>query len=283
MIAFSIGSIHVYWYGIMYFLSFLLGYGLLYYGQKQWWYKGFDADIVIGKDLDGLILAILIGVMLWGRLGHVFIYDWSYFMTHPLKILAFQEGGMSFIGGIIGVVVSMIIYLYYFSPLNNINNKDILSVFDAMIPIVPIGIFFGRFGNFLNQELYGRVVAQSQWLSGYLVELLTRLDFFYVYETIDTQLRVNTNFLSMLFEWLLIAIVLWILFFKKVVTKKRYSWQLSSIFLGLYSSIRFVLEYVRQDSQTEFVGRFTRSQRFFLLFFIMAVIEYILLAKKKNL
>ena len=278
MIAFSIWSIDVYWYGIMYLLGFLLWYVLLRYGQKSWWYKNTTADLIISKDLDWLILSLLIGVMLWGRLGHIFIYDWSYFVAHPLKILAFQEGGMSFIGWILWVIVSVVIYFFYFSPAKNIQPKNILSIFDAMIPIVPLGIFFGRFGNFLNQELYGMVVSES-FKSSTLGILMEKLGLFYVYDQIGPELRFNTNFLSMIFEWAMIALVLWILFFTKVVTKKRNFWQLSAVFLALYSGVRFVLEYARQDSQAEFVGRFTRSQWFFVIFFVIAVVSFFSLLK----
>lgn len=69
------------------------------------------------------------------------IYDLAYYLAHPLKILAFQEGGMSFIGGIIGVIVAVIIYLHYFSPLKG-EKIQYLSLFDAFIPLVPVGIFF---------------------------------------------------------------------------------------------------------------------------------------------
>lgn len=282
MIAFSIWSIDVYWYGIMYLVGFLLGYLLLRYGQKSWWYKNTTADLVISKDLDGLMLSLLLGVMLWGRLGHIFIYDWSYFVAHPLKILAFQEGGMSFIGWILWVIVSMMIYFFYFSPAKDIKNKNILSIFDAMIPIVPLGIFFGRFWNFLNQELYGRVVSEA-FRNSTLGNLMDKLNLFYVYDQIGPELRFNTNFLSMIFEWALIALVLWILFFKKIVIKKRSSWQLSMVFLGLYSCVRFFLEYVRQDSQAEFVGWFTRSQWFFVIFFVVAVIGFVIFNKKSSI
>lgn len=280
MIAFSLWWIHVYRYGIMYFVSFLIWYVLLSYGQKQWWYKWTAADDVIGKDLDGFILSLLIGVMIWWRLWHVFIYDRSYFVAHPLKILAFQEWGMSFIGGIIGVVVSVMIYFFYLSPVKDSKNKNFLAMFDAMIPIVPVGIFFGRFGNFLNQELYGRVVPDSLRLYSDIGDIMDKLHLFYVYDKIGPEVRFNTNFLSMIFEWAMIALILWILFFKKVVTKKRSSWQLSMVFLGLYSLVRFMLEYVRQDSQAEFVGWFTKSQWFFMIFIIISVIAWILFAKK---
>ena len=274
MIAFSLWWIHVYRYGIMYFVSFLIWYVLLSYGQRQWWYRWTAADDVIGKDLDGFILSLLIGVMIWWRLWHVFIYDRSYFVAHPLKILAFQEWGMSFIGGIIGVVVSVMIYFFYLSPVKDSKNKNVLAMFDAMIPIVPLGIFFWRFGNFLNQELYGRVVSEA-FRSSWLWQLMEQLHLLYIYDKIGPELRFNTNVLSMIFEWGMIALVLWILFFKKVLTKKRSSWQLSMVFLGLYSGVRFMLEYVRQDSQAEFVGRFTKSQWFFVIFFVVAVVGFV--------
>ena len=274
MIAFSLWWIHVYRYGIMYFVSFLIWYVLLSYGQRQWWYRWTAADDVIGKDLDGFILSLLIGVMIWWRLWHVFIYDRSYFVAHPLKILAFQEWGMSFIGGIIGVVVSVMIYFFYLSPVKDSKNKNVLAMFDAMIPIVPLGIFFWRFGNFLNQELYGRVVSEA-FRGSWLWQLMEQLHLLYIYDKIGPELRFNTNVLSMIFEWGMIALILRVLFFKKVLTKQRSSWQLSMVFLGLYSGVRFMLEYVRQDSQAEFVGRFTKSQWFFVIFFVVAVVGFV--------
>ena len=278
MIAFSLWTVHVYWYWIMYLLSFMLWYVLLFYGQKKWWYTGTYADTIIAKDLDGLILSLLIGVMIGGRLGHILIYDFSYFLTHPIKILAFQEWGMSFIGGIVGVIISVLIYLFYFSPVKW-KRVEVLSLFDAIVPLVPLGIFFGRFGNFLNQELYGRVVTDTFRIS-YLGIIMEKFNLFHVYNTIDDSLRFNTNFLSMAFEGVLLATIIWILFFTKVVTKKRNSWQLSAIFLGGYSLIRFFLEYVRQDSQAEFVWWFTKSQWFFMIFFLVALAMFMVQRKK---
>ena len=282
MIAFSLWSVHIYWYGIMYLLSFFVWYVLLYYGQRSWWYKWTYADTIIEKDLDGFILSLLIGVMIWGRLWHVFIYDFSYFLINPLKIFAFQEWGMSFIGGIVWVVLSVFVYLYYFSPVKW-KKIEILSLFDAIVPLVPLWIFFGRFGNYLNQELYGRVVPKdARWLWSWIVNFFSHIQLFHNYDKIDQLLRINTNFLSMAFEGVLLSIIIWTLFLKKVVTKKWNSWKLSAIFLGLYSFIRFVLEYIRQDSQAEFVGWFTRSQWFFVLFIIIAVIWFYWLEKRNK-
>ena len=107
---------------------------------------------------------------------------------------------MSFIGGIIGVVVSVMIYFFYLSPVKDSKNKNFLAMFDAMIPIVPVGIFFGRFGNFLNQELYGRVVPDSLRLYSDIGDIMDKLHLFYVYDKIGPEVRFNTNFLSMIFE-----------------------------------------------------------------------------------
>ncbi len=284
MIAFSLGSFHVYRYGIMYLMSFLLWYALLHIWQKRWRYRfSPTVDNLIKNDLDGLMIAILLGVMVWGRLGHVFIYDLAYFISHPSKILAFSEWGMSFIGGIVGVVISLAIYFSIHSSVSRSTEKGkLFALLDSILPIVPLGIFFGRFGNFLNQELYGLIVPADYWgLPTRMVNLLTSIDLFYVYDNIWSELRINTNFLSMIFEWLLLSTLLWVCFFRKVVTKKRNPWQLSAVFLFGYSLVRFFLEYLRQDSQSEFVGFFTKSQWFFVIFMVVALVMFLVQRKKK--
>lgn len=286
MIAFSMWPIHVYRYGIMYLISFLIGYMTLYRGQQCGWYRRYPwIDTLIKHNLDELILMILIGVMVGGRMGHVVIYDLSYFLAHPLKIFALQEWWMSFIGGIVGTVISVGIYCYKcwvlldkWEKIHNfkIQTYNLLSLLDAFIPLVPVGIFFGRFGNFLNQELYGTIVPYDfRWLPNWFVQFATDTQFFHVYDKIGPQLRINTNFLSMIFEGLMIASILWVCFFRYRVSKKRSAWQLSALFLGLYSVVRFVFEYLRQDSQAEFVGMLTKSQWFFTLFFVFAVVVFV--------
>ena len=252
---------------------------MLVIGQKRWWYNKYPiVDGIIQHHIDELILAIMIGVMVGWRMGHVLIYDLPYFISHPLKIFALQEWGMSFIGGIIGTILSVTVFfvMYYKDIFQQGSSKfisSVLSLLDAFIPLVPVGIFFWRFGNFLNQELYGTIVPTGVWwLPSWLVQFALDTQLFHVYDKIWPQLRINTNFLSMLFEGLLLATVLWICFFRRRVTKKRSAWQLSAVFLGWYSLVRFVLEYLRQDSQAEFVWWFTKSQWFFVGFMMVAMI-----------
>lgn len=288
MIAFSLWSIHVYRYGIMYMLSFALGYTILLIGQRKWWYKNYNVvDSLLKNNIDELILSIMLGVMLGWRIWHVLIYDFFYFIKNPLKIFAIQEWWMSFIGGIIGTVISIGIFFWlYHKEIFKKSIKEfisfVLSVLDSFIFLVPIGIFFGRFGNFLNQELYGVIVPSDfRWLPYSLVQILIDTHFFHVYDKVWTMLRINTNFLSMAFEWLVLASVLRFFFFRYRISKKWSAWQLSAVFLWWYSIIRFMLEYLRQDSQSEFVWLFTKSQWFFILFIIIALGVFILQSKKK--
>lgn len=283
MIAFSIGTFHIYRYGIMYFISFIIWYFLLWYGVKSWRYKNNVSWVILKEDLDWLLLSLLIWVVVGWRLWHIFIYDFHYFFYQPWKFFAFQEWGMSFIGGILWVVTSVLLYVYYFSPIKKYDNKKefFLSLFDIIVPIIPIGIFFWRLWNFLNQELYGRVVSDVWNLSDTFTKILTQLWFFHVYPWIDESLRVNTNLFSMLFEWVLLMIILCYFSINKTKSGLWKSWQLSMVFLWMYSLIRFLLEYLRQDSQEEFMWFFTISQRFFIVFFVIAIIGFYKLRQKK--
>ncbi len=290
MIAFSLWYIHVYWYGIMYMLSFFFFFFILIFWQRKWWYSQYPlVNSLIAKDIDALILAILIGVIVGWRIGHVVIYDFFYFVYHPLKIFAIQEWGMSFIWWILGTILSVIIFLkishqVFFSQSgeNNILFST-LPLLDSFIPLVPVWIFFGRFGNFLNQELYGIIIpADFRGLPNIIIEFCQFSHLFHVYNHIGPQLRLNTNFLSMIFEGFFLSVVLWILFFKYFISKRRSSWQLSAVFLFWYSLIRFVLEFVRQDSQMEIIGLFSKSQYFFIMFMIFAILVFFMRMGKKT-
>ena len=99
-------------------------------------------------DLDFLFYAVVVGIILGGRLGYVMFYNLSYYLEHPLKILAIHDGGMSFHGGIIGVIIGLLITSY-------LRKISLLRLGDAVGPVVPIGICLGRIANYLNNELVG--------------------------------------------------------------------------------------------------------------------------------
>ncbi len=266
MVAFQIFGFSVYRYGIFYAIAFLLGYfGLAWIGQKKRFSHFTQVQHFLTEGLENLILAIAVGVLVWGRLGHVLIYGNGYYFHHLGEMFKVWGGGMSFIGGILGVLASVAVLCM----LRKLTKRDFLMLFDLMLLFVPLGIFFGRFGNYLNQELYGIPVSElPNWLS----QIFSSLGLVHQYSQVDELQRVNTNFLSMLLEGLvLFGIQLWG-FLRAIKKKRRKVWTLATNFLLYYSLIRFLLEYLRADSQQEIIVFLSKSQRFFLVFIGVALL-----------
>ena len=279
MVAFSIFWFSIYRYGIFYAIAFLLGYLWLAWLGKQAFIAPYPrVKKILTDNLEDLILVIALWVILWGRGGHVLIYGNGYYFTHLSEIFKVREGGMSFIWGIIGVVIAISI----FSRFQKLKKSDFLLLFDMILIFVPLWILLWRCGNFLNQELYGIPISE---LSTQLAQLFQNLGLTHVYTKIDALPRVNTNFLSMLLEWATIFIIQLLTLRTYLKTKKIKIWILSTNFLLYYSIIRFLLEYLRADSQLEFIWLFTKSQWFFILFILIAIVIKLFLRtqKEKNL
>lgn len=263
MIAFSIWTINIYRYGIFYAISFLLWYIFLKYQLSRRIPKQYtNLKKILTNETETLLLYIILWVLIWGRLGHVFIYDLQYYVTNPLEVLEIRKWGMSFIWWIIGVSLSMLIFKQKY----NITNRELLFLFDWVLTITPIGIALGRIWNFLNQELYWIPVPECLLSYTSISSFLQKINVFYVYDKIDNILRINTNLISSVLEWLILFIFTLLIFYCK---KEKRAWYISSFFLIYYSSIRFLLEYIRYDSQSEFILIFTKSQRFFLAFIVL--------------
>ncbi len=268
MIAFSLFWHDVYRYGIMYLISFIVWYIVLYFIGKS---KVLDnhpkIQEALTKDIDTLLILIIIGVMFGGRLGYVLIYDRAYFAQNIGEILAVWQWGMSFIGWMIGVVLAISIRWYK----KKWGKVDLLVLFDSILSIAPFGIILWRIGNFLNQEIYGIIVTEHfRWLSPNLIQLATERNIFYIYETIDNQLRLNTNFISAFFEWFIMLLLCgWMMLHHIIYKKTIIPGRISALFIASYGFIRFFLEYIRVDSQSEFIRLFTKSQYFFIIFMIL--------------
>lgn len=268
MIAFSIWSLHIYRYGIMYLLGFTFGYiGFKYIARKKFFAIRYPRiQHILEKHLEDFLIVLFIGVLLGWRLGHVIIYNLQYYLAHPGEIIRFRDGGMSFIGGLFGVVIGILA----FRKTKRGHIRDLLVLFDILLILLPIGIAFGRFGNYLNQELYGVIVSDRLPRLGYpLFSLLQSSNIFHVYPAVDSFLRVNTNWLALFWEGLVTFVIGLSVFRRQIRRKLRRPWLWSAIFLMWYSFVRFLLEYLRADSQLEFKGPFTISQRFFVWFFIL--------------
>ncbi|MCX6822596.1 MAG: prolipoprotein diacylglyceryl transferase [candidate division SR1 bacterium] len=269
MIAFSIGPVHIYRYGIMYLLGFVFGYlGFRYIAKKKYFEIKFPRiQHILEKELETFLIVLFLGVLIGGRLGHVIIYNLPYYLAHPKEIIAFRSGGMSFIGGLFGVVIGILA----FRKAKRGHVRDLLVLFDILLVLLSIGIAFGRLGNYLNQELYGILVSDYLPRLGYpLFSMLQSINMFHVYPAVDSFLRVNTNWLALFFEGI-VTFVIGLVVFRYQIRQRVWRPGLwSAIFLGRYSFVRFILEYFRADSQLEYRGRFTISQRFFIAFFLLA-------------
>lgn len=148
-VAISVGPISIHWYGLMYLIAFVLFIVLGRYRIKHNQNSVFTPEM-----LDDMLFFGMLGVIIGGRLGHVLFYQSGYYLEHPLRIFAIWEGGMSFHGGLLGVLASMVfIARKYHLPW--------LKVTDFIAPLIPPGLGAGRIGNFINAELWGRTTDVS--------------------------------------------------------------------------------------------------------------------------
>ena len=143
-VAFSIFGLEIRWYALAYVAAFVVGY-ILFKRLMRRSDSGLD---IPNKKMDDLLTAIIIGVVLGGRLGYVLFYNLGYFLSNPLEIFAVWHGGMSFHGGLLGAIAGA----FWFGWKNKIDSWRIL---DLMAVVAPIGLFFGRIANFVNMELMG--------------------------------------------------------------------------------------------------------------------------------
>lgn len=144
-VAFSIFGFDVRWYALAYIAGFIIGYFMFrYFMQRP------DSRIKLNKkQLDDLLTAVILGVIIGGRLGYVLLYNLPFFLKHPMEIFAVWHGGMSFHGGLVGVIIAVLLFSYS----RKVNPWRIL---DLLAVIAPVGLFFGRIANFINMEVMGR-------------------------------------------------------------------------------------------------------------------------------
>ncbi len=211
-VAIQIFSIEIRWYSLAYIFGILIG----------WLYckKILIKDKNISKLFDDLISYLIIGIILGGRLGYVIFYNLKYFSSNPIEILMIWQGGMSFHGGLLGVLASTIIY----AKKHNVNKFIFL---DLIAGSAPIGIFLGRIANFVNSELYGRETN-------------------ILWSVIFTKIDNITRHPSQIYEALLEGVILFFILFFFI--KKNYLLKpglISSLFLIFYSLFRFLVEFFR--------------------------------------
>ena len=212
----SIGYVDIRWYSLAYIIGFVVGASLIKYLNKYY------LNHISNKQIDSFFVWSIFGVILGGRIGYVIFYQTNYFLINPIYIFKIWLGGMSFHGGLIGIIIA----IFLFSRKNKIN---FFYLSDLVCIVAPIGLFFGRIANFINGELYGRI---------------TNFPIAMIYPEIDQEPRHPSQLYEAFFEGLLIFIIL-ILYFKKN-NKNLKIGKISAIFLILYSVFRFNIEFLRE-------------------------------------
>ncbi len=222
-IALRIGPVAIHWYGVTYLIAFALFFFL---ANKRLNHEPYRSITGPGawtrKDVEDMLFVGVLGVILGGRLGYCLFYKPAFYIANPLQMLFVWQGGMSFHGGLIGVILAMVWYAHS-------RNKPIWQVLDFIAPCVPTGIAAVRIGNFINGELWGRFSSSDlPWgmvfpQSGSLAP------------------RHPSQLYEVLLEGLLLFIILW--FYAR---KKRRERQVSGAFLMGYGSMRFLSEFFRE-------------------------------------
>lgn len=252
-IAFSIGPVAVHWYGLMYLFGFAAFWLLGRMRAKEAWRQ------MSAADMEDLLFYGVIGVILGGRLGFCLFYQPEWYLTHPLDIFKVWQGGMSAHGGIIGSILAIFVFA-------RIREKRFLVVADFVAPLVPLGLMFGRIGNFINGELWGRAASPDlPWAmifkhSGTLVP------------------RHPSQLYEAFLEGALLFTVLWI--FSR---KPRATGAVGALFCMGYGLVRFIVEYFREPDSYLGLGLFglSRGQWLSLPVIALGVIVWIWVNRRR--
>ena len=252
---FSIGSFQLRYYSLMYLVAFAIVYFLTLYRIKHENYK------YTAENIQDYLVWAMIGVIIGGRFGYALFYNFGYYFQHPLEIILpfdFSHGikfvglsGMSYHGGLIGVVIMTILFCRKYK-------FNFWHFVDLLIPAIPLGYTFGRIGNFINGELYGRI-TNVPWG---------------MYFPLDPSrsLRHASQLYEALFEGIVLFILLWL------IRKKKF---FNGLFLGMYicgyGFMRFLIEFFREpDAQLGFVLGFNTMGQVLCILMMLAGISIII-------
>lgn len=275
-VALNLGFIELHWYGLMYMLAFLSAYILATWRAKK--YGDLSTEMV-----SDLVFFGAMGVILGGRIGYVILYNFGEFISNPAYIFRVWEGGMSFHGGFVGVIIAMLWFAKKYQ-------KHPFTILDFIAPCVPLGLLFGRIGNFINGELWGRVSHGDYAHLMYFPQAIAA-DYELINQNPDL-MSIATQFgeyyllprhPSQLYQAFTEGVVLFItLWFFSAKPRPRYA--ISALFLLGYGISRFTTEFFRQpDIGYELIfGWMSKGQLYSLPMIFFGVILMVLAYKNKN-
>ncbi|MDC2970004.1 prolipoprotein diacylglyceryl transferase [Candidatus Pelagibacter sp.] len=246
-VAFQIFSLEIRWYSLSYIIGILIGWFL----SK----RIFISNNELREKFDDYITYLILGIIIGGRLGYVFFYNFEYYLNNFTDIFKVWQGGMSFHGGLLGIIFVSILFAKK-------NNHDPFKYLDVVAIVAPIGIFFGRIANFINSELYG-IETNLPWGVKFL--------------KIDNLSRHPSQIYEAIFEGIILLFIL--LYFRKKGFMKSPG-IISGLFLIFYSIFRFLIEFLRvPDEQLGYLFfNFTMGQIMSFLFLLIGTF----LTLKKN-
>lgn len=213
-VALALGPLKIHWYGIMYLCAFAFAFWICKARAKQ------NRAPFKPNQVDDIIFYSAMGVILGGRIGYVLFYNFLGFLENPVSLIEVWKGGMSFHGGLLGVIMALVIY----AKKHKIAVGDL---FDFAALAAPIGLFFGRMGNFIGQELWGR---QTDLPIGMLFP--------------HDALQVPRH-PSQLYEAVLEGLVIFVIVYF-YLNKDRPRWAAGALFIALYGTFRFIVEFARE-------------------------------------
>jgi phosphatidylglycerol---prolipoprotein diacylglyceryl transferase len=241
---YDLGPLSVHWYGVMYLCAFISAWLIGVHRAKA------EGSVLKPPQIENLITYGAVGVILGGRFGYVAFYNFDYWMRDPLWLFRIWEGGMSFHGGLLGVIVAMIVYA-------NRIHKPFMALMDFVAPLVPLGLGFGRLGNFIGQELWGRV-SDVPWAMVFPKAM----------DPEGVARHPSQLYQAGLEGLLLFVVVFW---FSR---KARPLGAVSGVFLIGYAVFRFAVEFVREPDQGigfDLLGWMTRGQLLSVPMFALGV------------
>ena len=260
-VIFHIGSFRLQYYGLMYLVAFGLTYALAAYRLKK------EPRWEISKDqLQGVMTAMIIGLILGARLGYVLFYNLSYYLHHPLEIILpfdISNGfrftgisGMSYHGGLIGTIVASWWYMHR-------HQLHFFKMADLLVPCIPAGYTFGRLGNFINGELWGRLTTSP-------------IGMYFPNSPNPSLLRHPSQLYEALGEGIILFVILW-----SIRNRIRIPGAMLGLYLVGYGGVRFIIEFFRQpDQQLGFVFLFFSMGQLLCTAMIVGGLVFLYVARK---
>ena len=249
-VAFQIMTFEIRWYSLAYILGIIIGWVLC----KKIFIKNLD----INQKFDDYITYLIIGIIIGGRVGYVLFYNFDYYINNIFDIFKIWQGGMSFHGGLLGIIVASILFAKK-------NNQDAFVYTDLVSLVAPIGIFFGRLANFINSELYGKV---------------TEVPWAVTFVQVDNLSRHPSQLYEAFFEGIILFILLLYFRNKNFLAKPGL---ISGLFLIFYSVFRFCIEFFRvPDEQIGYlIFNLSMGQIISLVFIMIGTIVFYLKNENK--